>query len=172
MLAKIDLWILDNIFQKVADFWTDRTGTSCFRLAVVVAMLFVGSAAWESAASILIKPGIQWFDLIIFPVLSYMIWKILMVRANLEGIMSEGKAMNPEREFYFAGVVRLFVLSFFPSDMARMVRVFTTSPIDWIGVIAGLSDISFVCFFYFIACTPKPPSRLKKTVPKLAPSSV
>lgn len=121
---------------------------------------------------ILSKPGIQWSVFLFVPLLSYIFWKMLVDRVDLEKILLEKKAMNPERKFYYSGIIRLMALSFLPSDIGSSVRAMRTSPVDWTDAISALSSFLLVCVFYFLACTPKPPAPLKKKAHELVTDSV
>ncbi len=158
MLEKLDLLILDNVFQTIADWWMDQTGKNNFWLArdtitlsAVLFFVFVGF----NLSSLNIVCGI-----LVLPIFYKLVKSCEKAEKQSE---SFGKCMNPLRNFAPHGIERtVFVLLFILNTSFWVMRCLEFGfgpPMRDIPSLLGFA--LYICGMYFAACTPKPPSRLK-----------
>lgn len=156
-LEKLDLWILDQIFQKIADYVYDRWGKSCFWLAIMSCWLILIFWGIETGMRRSIALSIL-----------FVIFSLMQIFGNMPRwqqleknpmALSARRVLNPERIFWPLGLARIFlVLIIVLSKRGEIVALYK-------GDLAILpnwaTDLFFLSTIYFSACTPKPPKPLK-----------
>lgn len=173
-LEKLDLAILDGFFQKIADWVNDRWGKSCFWLAKLCSWLFLVVATigqlWAYIyGSAVFGDDQKWMSLAVLAVLGfgqlYRIREMEKLDQN-EWSLRELRAYNPQRQFIPWGFSRIFFLFVMGSALIVVLIIIPAKTLydGWelfhmVGTIAAA--LSFTGSFYFVACTPKPPSPLR-----------
>ena len=150
-VIKIDLWILDTIFQKIVDFWIDVTGRS------FAAFLILVFSAW-------LVTDIYYFVFLMKDIASAILIGLTlgMLYSVLERIVRETKKNRVTRtmNFYRGPLFSLVrVVSFF-------VYGFTTKEF-----LQFVPNALFLSLLYFIACSPKPPLLKKHKLPNALPEA-
>lgn len=131
-----DIWILDHVFQRVADFIWRETSFSCFNLARLALTLSQGIYVYLG------KNG------------SFLFFPIVVMISGLNQIqifesLTRGKFANPARIIF--RFLRMFVIAFYTPGIILLGLSFA----DWLARFEG---ILFVSFFYFVSCQSRPPA--------------
>ncbi len=170
LLEKLDLAILDHLFQPIADKVSERWGKSCFWLAqkcewvVLIALSYMcisnylNDSNWILWGALLLTLGLR----SLFDILRY---------EKMDESWQERQAarvMNPERLFIPYGKVRMllfFVFLAIGGGLLVLIVLLTEGNkivVSCVGVL-GVPALTLALLSpdYFSACTPKPPSMLK-----------
>jgi len=152
-MRRLDDFLIDRVFQKIADAL--HRVASCYAIG---SFLLVGFAAMHFLWYALAYSKGQYLILLTFGLMLSLFWvPIRVVRAiRIDKQWAEGRdALPPERisDAWF----RLFFLLMLPFDAF-------SAYLNWIstalgGMIGDLSWFMLVAGAYFLACTPKRPSR-------------
>ena len=158
LLQKLDLAILDGLFQKIADWVNNRWGKSCFWLARVNYWIVI--IAWAAEIAFYReKLSIHSVFFVLFSIGA--LWRIgeweKMEKNPLESAAQ--RVLNPERISPFSRLIRLFNVFFLPFNIEWFVDFFAQGDVK--ALLIATNQFAFFCAFYFAACTPKPPSPLK-----------
>jgi hypothetical protein len=177
-LMWFDNWIIDKIFQKVADFVWNKASVSCYILAAQFAIVCAAIAVADSFLSVYLHGVTFW---IVLFVIVWVAWGALAAHrmyliesqrtsGNL-GICTDriDRGMATQRLLAFFFVMMLCVYGILwgvdPTlDAAQQLKRFDT--------FLTLSVIALTWPHYcFAACLPKPPKPAKKTMPARALSN-
>lgn len=170
-LEEIDRWIIDVIFQKVAEWLAAKTGKSNFWFA---RLCFWGTAITSGLLCLIeYERLLSFYNFlsIIFLVISISMLARLKDCEELEETdLSElwEHTANPYREFWRYGMMRIALLTLLPWQLlCCFLRIACASyyPTDeWViaeDVVACGYFITFLCGSYLAACNSKPRSRLR-----------
>ncbi len=172
---KLDLAILDGIYQPIADWVANTFGKSCFWLAKVMTWIFLIMASIAAAhvftyGSALIGSGLT-SKIYVF-VLLCILGSIQLMRIRIlekqDGSWEENiatRVMNTQRMFNPYGLTRLILIALvIISAILGALYIppnYPAQSLIWSVVNNLLFSTSFISTYYFAACTPKPPSPLK-----------
>ncbi|MEK7068401.1 MAG: hypothetical protein AAB964_01145 [Patescibacteria group bacterium] len=163
-LEKLDLAILDGIFQPMADWWRNRTGKSNFWIARMLWGVIITIVGWVAIFYLQMESSVM----VMFVIMSA---GMIGVLANYnkdekfyEHIRVESY-FNWRRQFMPWGALRLFVTITLVAVSIYSITVWsntpaTDSPIIPLSVLYGGAAL-IIGTLYFSACTPKPPRPLK-----------
>ena len=142
-MLKLDLWILDNIFQKISNMVWRIIPISCFVLAKIC-LLFCCS--FSSMMYIEHKNPF----LIVFMIASFSALYFTIFMAEK---ITKPKFLNPHR--YLFRYIRLLTL---------FIIVVQSYTFDFITI----SSYFFSFTYYFLSCTPLPPQERRSFVPRFS----
>lgn len=158
-LFRIDLFVLDKVFQPLAE-WIERlTGMNCYRLACNFLMcgigLFVVRAIyavirWRSG-----EYGVEYmfFTVLITPLLIYF-WKRVYDQADRAARNAEQGSLGVQGPIFGPYLHwRIFCLMVLPIDCL------TFSADAW-TFMGSVQDVAFTSGLYFMSCTPRPPRHV------------
>jgi hypothetical protein len=158
MFERVDLFLLDRVFQPAADWVYDRFDRSCFWLAKICYWLVI--MAW--AAELFYK---QWWGSTSSALFALFSFAALLTIRGLEKeeenplARAARRVLNHQRLYHPHGVSRLIMLSIMIALLGP--RILGMIQLDGGEFMGFISDWSFVAALYFGACTPKPRRPLK-----------
>ena len=156
MLIKIDNWLFDKIFQPISDWFVDRTGRGTLWLASTCAYLFV---AGTIALTILFESTI--FDKFLNALVCLSVLYVCRIYDRREQAWQKRNALtkNPLRALPLTFLVRMvgiLVTIFLFSDLFRANNDMNER------IFRLITQLAFLCSFYFAACETTPPAPPKK----------
>jgi len=161
VFERIDQSILHKIFQKISNFWTDVTGYSSFRLAILVGLAYLLLLSVTTVLSVLfgklsVTLGLLSGFLLAGLVLPWLFRQMLNREKDLTS-----RAMNPIAEFWPYGMLRLTYAVLVVFALMSSWKAVHATPIDWSEALSGFCAFLWWCMMYLASCTPKPPSVVK-----------
>lgn len=162
-IEKLDGWIINKIFQPVADWFMNQFSISNFQLAGLCFWIMGFGTAFQV---MFLDPGLvaRLFDSLITPVTLWYGWRLMTsIDAKLRRLAYSRLTMpaiySPASR---TGIALVFLL-FLPQDFQEIRGVF---PSYMIGVTSASRDLAIVVVIYLVACVLKPPKPKKAKVPK------
>lgn len=164
-LEKLDLAILDGLFQKIADWWLNRTGKSNFWIARMLWWMLI-----VNIGMLIIIVGELSFKLLIPFVVVSIGGFFVLSNYELEEKLYDGlnaRFLNWRRQFMPWGVIRLVMSCIMMTvEVLFLVSILLSTkkplfPLQLLPYIGEILPLLFVSILYFSACTPKPRSPLK-----------
>lgn len=160
LIRKIDDWMINNVFQKFAH-WTQRTfGINNFIWARMLDFVWLSIAIYQDIFSV------YWLFFVCIHFLLFLIFYVHILGAECICAKENNgtRYLNPARMSDLFACCRLWMVSIVPF---AVLKIFSK------GLYESGDDIkyiSFVLYFYFVACIPLPPckSKIRKMTEKLA----
>jgi hypothetical protein len=167
-LRKLDDWIIETMFQPIADWSNDRFGISGVRIGAVCLLLMVCTGLVEKILLGLHSPldaTLTGLGAVVMIWIASYLYTVLHARERRESMIRS--TINKLRSLWGTRMVCLFfVVLNTPKHIGEATAgEFTLQVHGWVGLTIGV--LIFI-FQYFIACTTKPPKPKKATGSKLA----
>jgi hypothetical protein len=162
----IDDFLIDEVFQKVSDWWMDRTGKSNFWLAKM--SFWGGLVTWSALA--VSRTEQSWDTLALFLICGF--WFLLKIRemeqhdmAARSGKLAAANAMRIDPIYLF---LRCLILTVTVISLPLKIA---SSKYDLHFWLLALDQLVWLCLMYFPACTPRPPRPVRVQEPVAAEPS-
>lgn len=160
MLIKLDLFVLDRVFQRAADWIEYLTGRNNFWLAKIFFFLFVCTGTVSGASIFLTRQEMSMRVLggLVFLVFStcVLFWQVIWKTYGDREKETGRGFVNPNRESLIHRTVRLTYLVF---SIDIFVRICLSSVFAIGNIFISIACLEAFLCSYFNACTPKPPER-------------
>jgi hypothetical protein len=166
-LKAIDLWLIENVFEKIG-FWSQRNfGVSALGIArgilwfvVFIVMLRLGTYFFPA----LLPKLVEQVDMMLFSLSGLYLLAAPFAAIILERIeQNYGRYANELKADFLGRVFRVWFLSGFPYNLWNMATSIVYGdkifPQYFLGLLFTAFGILMTCFLYFAACNIAPPSE-------------
>lgn len=143
MFQAIDAFIIDRIFQPVADWWMSRTGKSNFWLARMFWWVYISVCGWRVIIDKDVRTLIFWLILSAVGLVMIRSFERMDTKDNFK----VSTVLSPLRGSMLLMLIRL----------VSILMLVLPPIIRW----TNLQGVLFLTLMYFSACTPKPRQPLK-----------
>ena len=172
IIVFVDLFLIENVFERFAHWFQRLTGKTNFWLANVSLLLIIFTVGMDSALDVAQGNMFGAFCLTFFSAITVPIFRFATYIAERRSVpgMRNGSAIDPISIFIRIAIFLipgLYEISPVITDMTSQMPLSIRVIGHWVDLV---QSCGFICFFYFMACTPLPPrkSKMKQWAEKLS----
>ncbi|MAG12434.1 hypothetical protein CL630_01330 [bacterium] len=157
MITKMDGYLLDNVFQKLVDWFQEKTGKNCFLLAQISLCVILILETIRSISIYFLDNALPDF-LTGIVVLCALYLIIRTWQREKDWDENSRETMNHNREGYVS-FVRVFIIFIIMLDLILIALLMILFPdqVELLNHLKTIYLIFFVSVMYFWACTPTLP---------------